>query len=381
MLRIDDEVRQAITEINARLKIAKIGVTVEARGNRLSVRGTFPPKPGEKAAKNKQRYLPLGFHTNPAGLREAEKKAKKIGAQLDNGEFNWADWQSTADIEPVPEKKLPNVSEWTERFEADYFDRRKRSPKSESTWHDDYLQPLNKLPQDEPLTAEILRQAILKTKPDTRTRQRFCMSYGAFARFAGLDFDAKRLRGEYSAKQLTPRDLPTDPEISAWRDRISNPRWQWAFGVIATYGLRPHEIFYLDLENMRSSHVLSLIEDENGGGKTGRRKIWPLYPEWRERWRLWEVELMPTANGPNNKALGLRVSREFAKDGFKNTYNLRHRWAVRAIECGISVALAAKQMGHSMAVHTKTYHYWIDDEVHQRDHDLAMNRPDRPIAP
>jgi hypothetical protein len=28
-----------------------------------------------------------------------------------------------------------------------------------------------------------------------------------------------------------------------WREHIEDPAWQWAYGMIATFRLRPHEIF------------------------------------------------------------------------------------------------------------------------------------------
>jgi hypothetical protein len=41
--------------INKRLKAAKIGVAIEVRGDSLSLRATFPPKPGETGAPRQQR--------------------------------------------------------------------------------------------------------------------------------------------------------------------------------------------------------------------------------------------------------------------------------------------------------------------------------------
>uniref|UniRef100_UPI001CFE5416 hypothetical protein n=1 Tax=Microseira wollei TaxID=467598 RepID=UPI001CFE5416 len=36
-------------------------------------------------------------------------------------------------------------------------------------------------------------------------------------------------------------------EADASRTRITNRAWQWVYGMLAVYGLRPHEIFNLDL--------------------------------------------------------------------------------------------------------------------------------------
>ncbi|MEH2270409.1 MAG: hypothetical protein V7K68_18660 [Nostoc sp.] len=64
-----------IEVINDRLKNALIGVRVEARGDRLLLRATLPPKPGSNKTKPHQQYLALGIYANPAGLQRAEAEA------------------------------------------------------------------------------------------------------------------------------------------------------------------------------------------------------------------------------------------------------------------------------------------------------------------
>ncbi|MCY7275977.1 MAG: hypothetical protein LH702_20125 [Phormidesmis sp. CAN_BIN44] len=77
-----------------------------------------------------------------------------MGGQLACKEFQWCEWLK-------PEKPgSDNVSDWVERFEKDYFSRRSRTPKSETTWRIDYALPLRELPPNAPLTADLLRQAI-----------------------------------------------------------------------------------------------------------------------------------------------------------------------------------------------------------------------------
>ncbi|MBW4516043.1 MAG: site-specific integrase [Timaviella obliquedivisa GSE-PSE-MK23-08B] len=364
-----------LEEVNARLKAAKIGISIECRGDRLSLRGTLPPKIKLGETKTKQRTIPLKIYANPAGLKRAEKEARKLGGQLGCKEFNWDDWED----EPEPDQET--VSSWVERFETDYFNRRSRTPKSETTWRTDYRQPFSQLPSDALLTAETLRQSILETEPDTRNRQRRCMALGLLAKFAGLELNATALRGDYSPKRVSPRDLPTDAEISQWRDRIPNLRWQYAFGLMACYGLRNHELFHIDLEKLKTNPVLSLIDDKDGGGKTGARRVWACYPEWWDKWQLWNVDLLPQVTGKTNSDLGSRVTIALKRYGFYKPYNLRHAWAVRTLEFDIPVELAAQQMGHSLKVHDESYHAWISDDVHQRAFDRAMQRPDRPLAP
>lgn len=358
-----------LNQANARLSTGKTGLTIQQIGQRLCLRGTFPPRPGSIRREPYQQRLYLGIHANPAGLRLAEAEAKRVGVALDAGEFDWGLYVKTSG-----ENNVQNVSSWITAFEADYFTRRKRSPKSETTWRDDYLKAFGRLPQGEPLTVELLRQGIEASQPDTRTRKRLVDCYGRLAKFAGLEADFRPLRGSYSALTVEVREVPADGVIAAWWGKIPNPQWQFAYGLMAAYGLRNHELFYLDFSKMP---VLLVLD----GSKTDFHRVYPLYPEWVEQWSLAQGEL-PTCTGPNNSALGHRVTTAFKRYGIPfNPYDLRHAWAVRSLEFGMPVELAAQQMGHSVDVHCRTYHRWISEDVHERAYRLMMARADRPVAP
>ncbi|MFM8935376.1 MAG: tyrosine-type recombinase/integrase, partial [Vulcanococcus sp.] len=58
--------------------------------------------------------------------------------------------------------------------------------------------------------------------------------------------------------------------------------------------------------------------------------------------------------------VGRRVAEQFRRYGLPLTpYDLRHAWAVRTIHIGLPDTVAARMMGHSVAIHTRTYHHWI----------------------
>ena len=115
-------------------------------------------------------------------------------------------------------------------------------------------------------------------------------------------------------------------------------------------------------------------------GKTQQeRYVYPLYPEWVERW-LTEIRF-PQVSGKNTD-LGNRVTHQFTRYGIPfNPYDLRHAWARRSLEFGWDVTMAAYQMGHSVKVHTDCYHAWITRDVYQRAYDRLVSSPDRPLAP
>lgn len=355
-----------ISQANGRLKAAKVGVSIFLKGNRLYLQATFPPKPTSRIKQPHQQKLALGVHANGAGLSTAESQARKIGALLDLGQFSWEPWLK--EVIPTEFGK-----DWVTKFEQDYFTRRQRSPKSETTWTKDYLQVFKHLP-DQALNAEIIKNLVLTTTPDTRTRKRYCMALVALAKFASIDIDLSQLSGNYSPKRATPRDLPDDRLIAETFYKIKNPQWQWVYGVLATYGLRPHEIFYLDFADFPIASV-------SDGTKTDRRRVWACYPEWAVDFDLQNIKL-PLVTGKNNTELGSRVTKAFSRYelGFK-PYDLRHCWAIRTLEFGLDISLAAQQMGHSVQVHSEQYHHWISDRHHQKAYDLLMNRSDRPLAP
>ena len=270
------------------------------------------------------------------------------------------------------------IATWIEEFEADYFTRRARTPKSETTWLIDYLRIFNKLPQHQPLTPDTLVNLATTTNPDTRSRKRYCIALGALARFAGLTVvELKSYAGKYSPKTVTPRELPDDSTIVCWYNRISADDWRWAYGMLATYGLRPHELFHLDLQRLKTGDVALQVT----GGKTGSRLVFPLYPEWFDQFGLADVAL-PRCTGSTNSDLGNRVTRAFNRLEIPfAAYNLRHAWAVRSLEFGLDLSLAAQQMGHSIKVHTETYHAWISERQHRRAFERLTQRTDRPRPP
>jgi hypothetical protein len=107
-----------ITSANARLKSAKTGVTIEAKGDRLTLRATLPPKPSSGKDKPYQQRIYLGWYANPAGIKRAEAEAHKISENLLKDKFTWADYQEI-EAEPAQTVTLPIVSELVERFKVD----------------------------------------------------------------------------------------------------------------------------------------------------------------------------------------------------------------------------------------------------------------------
>jgi hypothetical protein len=226
-----------LQQANERLKASKLGVGLLQRNDRLYLRSSYlPPKPGSLRAAPYRQEIALGVLANPAGLKWAEDQAKLIGGQLAAHQFDWTPWLKL----PPPE----TISDWIEKLKAEVL-----QSASEITWEKDYLYILNKLPQHEGLTTWTLRRAIAQTKTDTKRRKRTVVACQRLARLAGLeDADFAGLSGNYGIAQAAPRNLPSEEKIIEWHGKIENPVQRWCYAMLATFGLRPHELFHLDLD-------------------------------------------------------------------------------------------------------------------------------------
>jgi integrase len=348
-------VKWSIEAVNERLKAGKIGVKVEQRGDRLSLRATFPPKPGSNKENWHQQYLSLGIYANPAGLQRAEAEAKIIGGMLARGEFDWSRYLGE-------ERDAQTCGYWVEKFKEEYFAANGNDPTKQQTWKRHYEACFNKLPANVNLTPEILIATAIGTPANTWTRRTMCQKLEQLAKFAGVTIDLKKYQGSYSSAKQIIRQLPSEEEIATMWDAIAHPEWQWVFGAIACFGLRPHEAFFATV-SCTSPHTCT-IDD----GKTGVRTAFPLPPEWVVEWKLWENNKPSRVNveGVTWKDLGNRVYKALKRYNMNfPTYDLRHAWAVRAAtKYKIPTAVAAQWMGHSPVVHLREYQRHITQGDH-----------------
>ena len=107
------------------------------------------------------------------------------------------------------------------------------------------------------------------------------------------------------------------------------------------------------------------------------------HPDWVERFGLQELAENPAAlpaiqtdlRRTTLQQVGRRVSEQFRRYDLPITpYDLRHAWAVRTIHVGLPDTVAARMMGHSVTIHTRTYHHWITRRDQQQAVDAALAR-------
>ncbi len=102
-----------INQANGRLRAAKVGVTIQAIGDRLYLQATLPPKPNSNKTRPYQQQITLGIRNNPAGVSLAEKEARKVGALVDCKEFSWEPYLREWGKSPQ------SIGDWVEKFKSE----------------------------------------------------------------------------------------------------------------------------------------------------------------------------------------------------------------------------------------------------------------------
>ena len=198
---------------------------------------------------------------------------------------------------------------------------------------------------------------------------------------------AEKIRKASSQKV---RVIPADAELEAWLDQLE-PFLQWVFATIATYGLRPHELWHA--EGIDEDGWLTIPGDLRT--KTSRHFAPPVPAGWLSRYELagnwerfhgelnrrWPVrwkEVSGVQIAVNNTAVSNYLYKAFQLSGLQKLwapkaegegvdwcrpYDLRHAYAIRcasSAETGESVdEEMARWMGHSVDVHKRIYLRWL----------------------
>ena len=335
-----------LEQANARLH----RVTIRPKRAFLFLRATLPAKDG---AGTKRYELRTGAPNTPEGIKIALAKAQQLESEIILEKFKWENWGRPAPEEAPPMERRKTIEDWTREFETNHWEITPRTRAKEQCFWNDYGSALQLLPPDEPLTYEVLRRIIVTTEPDSRNRLKLFIAFGAVARFAGLELPQawRALKGNYQPKQ---RRIPTEQEIWEVWERLEGP-WKNAYAILACYGLRNHELAKMTLEYP----TITVWRDTK---RKIERTVYPLAPDWAKKMNLDQPELqLPKINGATNRNNGSTVCHFFTREkiGF-GAYALRDAYAIRGAVLGISPAVVAKWMGHSLQVHDRAYLRHLD---------------------
>ncbi len=414
---------------NAALAASGVRLRLERRGGCLGLRGPLPCRSdrGDHGGLKVQR-LSLGLPATPAGLIEAEAQLLQLQGQLAAGRFDWqqprpqpaAASPPAESLAPGPSASAPAAPRFAavppdpgsgaghpagtttldippldlqaelDGFEQAFFAdprRRRQIAGSRSTWraaYRPYLRRLLLMAAGQPQLSEALLVQVLESYAlASRSRQQCGIALAALAahRAIPLPGDWRERSGGYGLHAARFRQLPLDGAIVELVERIPNPGWRLAYGLMAAYGLRNHEVFFCDLSALApgGDRVLRVLPTS----KTGEHQVWPFQPEWVERFELErlgrEAGALPRVctdlRRTTLQQVGRRVAEQFRRYDLPITpYDLRHAWAVRTIHIGLPDTVAARMMGHSVMIHTRTYHHWITRRDQQQAVDAALAR-------
>ena len=355
---------------------------IEKRGEKLNIRGSLPSKNDMNIFKVQR--ISLGLKADLIGLEEAKKKLQLLNLQLELNQFNWDNWSINFKIQN--EENNEDLFKKIKQFEEFFF----KEPKNEfltstrkTTWKSSYKPYLKKMisiyqkEKDRELS-QLFLNTLKSYKEGSRSRKQCGTTLNVFATFIDYDLppEWKLMSRGYGLKKASFRELPSDELIEELWLRIPNKSWQFVFGLMATYGLRNHEVFFSDLSALKNNEdkIIRVLNTT----KTGEHQVWPFHPEWVDKFKLYKLGENPTLLPKVNKDLkqttlqniGKKITDQFNRYKLKiKPYDLRHAWAVRTIFYDLPDTVAARMMGHSVSLHTQTYHHWIT----KRDQQTAVN--------
>ncbi len=356
---------------------------IEKRGEKLNIRGSLPSK--KDAGRNKIQRISLGLNADSLGLEEAKKKLKLINLQLELNQFNWNNWTIENKVDNIDNKPDDFINK-TKQFEEFFF----KEPKSEflsstrkTTWKSSYIPYIKRMISiynngDNKNLNNIFLETLNSYKEGSRSRKQCGTTLNVFAKFIKytLPEEWKIMSRGYGLKRASFRQLPNDEQIEdIWR-QIPNQSWKYVFALMATYGLRNHEVFFCDLSALKDNEdkIIRVLQTT----KTGEHQVWPFHPKWVETFKLYKLgenpNLLPKINTDLKittlQQIGKKITDQFNRYDLKiKPYDLRHAWAVRTIFYDLPDTVAARMMGHSVSLHTQTYHHWIT----KRDQQKAVN--------
>lgn len=357
--------------------------SINVQRGRLYLLATVPRRDGRGRA---QQRIPLYLDDQPANQITARRRLRELERQLAAGSFCWADWLA----EPAPD----GLS-WTEAIRRLHRKRVELGRTSERTWELNYMGRLRQIPGHAIVTTASMEAALQRYSRDQCSYKELYYLLVDLAKLVDVPFPQVPTP-TYSSKAVA---VPDDDQILAWV-AAADPIPRWYFGMMATYGLRPHEIegaTFLD-DGRCGVRVPELNPSSGLRNKTGYRDVIAMHPEWVELFDLTTVRLRPRRSARANRndlvAQYLFKERQRLQIPWR-PYALRHAYAARlwrVMGPRLDLYTAARLMGHSQAEHEKTYRAHINPHTVLRagyeaydqamdDQRLRLARSTRPPDP
>jgi len=318
--------------------------SINVQRGRLYLLARVPRRDGQPGLK--QQRIALRLDDTPVNRRTAAKQLQTLERQLAGGSFSWAYWLD----------QEPGIT-WRDAIARLYRARVTLGRTSESTWEINYMGRLRQLPPTGQVTSSSIAAALSRYDRSSCSYKELFYLLRHLARLVAVPFPEVPVPTYRDAEPVT---VPTDEEIIAWVESAGPAAWH--LGMMATYGLRPHEIEGAVLVDRDYCQVQDAT-------KTGFRTVVPVPREWVERFKLHDRQLRPTMSGRGGQDRGDVVAKWLWRQcrGLPwRPYALRHAYAGRLWRTGgsrLDIYTAARLMGHTPTQHAKTYRAHIQPHL------------------
>ena len=379
-----------ISNINDDLEYEGYKVTLKPKGKTLNIRYSI-------TANDWKTRSPKGVEVSAHGIERARKLAFKIGNAVREGIYT-EDWYR-AEISGTVTKAAKKTLTWKmviEKFPELWL--KYRSGDSTSTDRQKavslkrYTTQLRLMDQRHPLEPNTIFDSkaieMLLALEDEGTDKRFRLreTLSVVCTMFNVSFS---FRGIGKRPKPKKREIPSDELILAtyqsFNTILKHPNanietvygYRWLFAVLSTYGLRPQELFAIDLDKSfkrNKSYWLYLDETKTDGLKTGDRWVAPIHPDWVKLLAITTPMYPPLVSTTLSRKVA-SISDYFRSHKFELTpYSLRHAYAIRGRVLGIELMDMAASMGHDIAMHVKIYQRWIGVRERIKSVETALSR-------
>jgi len=312
--------------------------SINVMRKRLYLLAKLPHRDGSPGLK--QQRIALRLDDTPVNRRAAARQLATLEKQLTTGTFEWSYWLDQED----------GIT-WREAIAKLHRARVVLGRTSERTWEITYMGRLRQIPPSSKVTTESMAEALQRYDRSTCSYQELWYLLRHLSKLVAVPFPELPLPTYGRAALVT---VPSDEQIIEWVEAFGGTAAGWYFGMMATYGLRPHEIEGAVLIDKDYCQV-------QDGTKTGFRTVIPVPREWVERFGLRERRLRPiqSSSRDHGNAVAKWLYKALSRRNLPwRPYALRHAYAGRLWREGgsrLDVYTAARLMGHTPMQHAKTY--------------------------
>ncbi len=388
-LQYQEVFEQKLAEANTNLRRDRVRVSIKQTRNSLQLRATLPLKPDDydRGGKGKKQYdLSLGIPANLEGLKTAIEESYELGKLIARHTFEWNEKYLGIRVREKQRERqqVKIIGELLDQFEKAYYQNRQKTITSQNTFAN-YISVIKRNFTLTTLATKSNFEEVINSCQGNKKNELIAVCSVFIKTFQlGFTLDVKRDR-------VTPkfREIPDDEKIIrsfelfekfALNRKNTNicdttetwEMWRWVYGMLATFGLRPRELFVKpDIDWWISEQNIDSTWKVDKDTKTGYREVIPFVTEWIELFdlnnprplKILEKKVAKIASVENINWMRRDISRWFRKIGIEfQPYDLRHACAIRSHIQGIPIKAAADNLGHTVEEHTKTYQRWFGME-------------------